>query len=287
VLDRFASEIENGKISVSKAIKNAIGKVSQRCSSQSDPAEARRLMRIAKMTLLLGEWAGPGSSVQAERALNEVARCARFELQFDSTIETLSGCQTNFISHVRATIQLKVEEGTSAFLEKQFKGEGRLEYLEFTPPSGCPEQEGETMCPAQSTGKSGATFTVVGATLFNLNYSEEADSQPPSISVIYDPGDPKETMIVQCPKAEPVEVFGLMQEIGLGEVLMWRDGYKATHQSEMADLGGQSSYVAQDWDYSGGSLYASKSYQGKRGETEVGYEVIEDTTIKLIHKPGG
>jgi hypothetical protein len=285
--DKFTVELDNGKIDVSKAIKNAVQKVSQRCSSQSNPAEARRLMRLARMSLLLGEEWAPGSAQQAEKALIEVARCGRFELKFDSIIESEAGCQANFISHVRATVQLKVAEGVEAFLANQYKGEGDLEYVDFSPPSGCPEEEGTIMCPAQSTGKQGSTFQVVGATLFNLNFSEEADSQPPSISVTYSPGNPTETMIVKCPEAESVEVFKLMQDLGLGEVRMWRDGYKATHKDETLDLGGgEETYVAQDWDYSGGSLYARKLYQGKRGETELGFSVIEDTTMDLFHKPG-
>jgi hypothetical protein len=285
--DKFELEIENGKIWIGKAIQNAIKQTSQRCSSQGNPLEARRLMRLAVMSRWLGEWAGPSSAEYTDKAFNELARCGRFELKFDSIIESEAGCQVNFISQVRATVQLKVPEGIDAFVKFQYKGDGNLEYVDFSPPSGCPEQQNMIMCPAQSTGKTGSRFFVVAATLFNLNYHKEADSQPPNIVVIYDPGKPEETMIVQCPDAaEPAEVFKLMEDLGLGKMRMWPDGYWATHKDEILDMGGgEETYVAQDWDYNGGNLYARKLYQGKRGETKLGISVIEDTTMDLFFKP--
>ncbi len=213
--DKFELELDNGKIWVSQAIKNAVDKTSRRCQSQSSPIEARRLIQLAAMAQLLGEWGGSVNTTgqfpvveQAEIALEQAAHCAQFELKFDSIIETESGCQTNFISHVRATVKLKVDEGKKVVGSNTYTGKGRLEYIDFIPPSGCPEGGGMVMCPAQSTGKTGSDFEVVGATLFNINYHKEADSQPPNINIVIDPGKPEETMIVKCPDAaESVEVF--------------------------------------------------------------------------------
>ncbi len=67
---------------------------------------------------------------------------------------------------------------------------------------------------------------------------------------------------------------------------MWRDGFKATHKDEILEYNGQETFNIEDWEYNGGSLYARKVYQEKRGDTELGFSVIENTTIDLFFKPG-
>jgi hypothetical protein len=275
------NQIQRAKNLFYKAMNNAIKMRNERCKSQTDPTNVRRLMRLAK--LAYGAQLYGSTEEQGDDALDKTAKCAKFELQFTSRIENLAGCQSNFISQVKATVQLKVSSGMEVFVPGFYKGEAPLEYVEFSPPSGCPEQEGEIMCPSQGTGKTNSTFSVTSGTLFNLNFSEEADSAPPEIKIEYDPGTPAEKMSVKCPDAKPIpDIFKLMEELGMGKVLLWRNAYEESHKDE-----GGGPFTATDWDYSGGSLYARKVYQGQSGETPLGFSFVEDTTMDIFFKPGG
>jgi hypothetical protein len=277
----FYKQISRAKDQVHRAMNNAIKQRFARCTSQTDPINVRRLMRLVRLAYL-AQYFGT-TEEQGDDALDKTAKCAKFELQFTSRIENLSGCQSNFISQVKATVPLKVGYGMEVFLPGSYEGEAPLEYVEFSPPSGCPEQQGMIMCPSKGTGKTNSTFSVISATLFNLNYSEEADSTPPKIMIEYDPGTPVEKMSVQCPQAEPVpDIFKLMEELGLGRIRLWRNAYDESHKDE-----GGGPFYAVDWDYSGGSLYARKVYQGKSGETPLGFSFFEDTTMDIFFKPGG
>jgi hypothetical protein len=73
-----------------------------------------------------------------------------------------------------------------------------------------------------------------------------------------------------------------MEELGMGKVLLWRNAYEESHKDE-----GGGPFTATDWDYSGGSLYARKVYQGQSGETPLGFSFVEDTTMDIFFKPGG
>ena len=278
--DTFHTEVERARNRVYEGMNNAIKKSSERCVSQKNPAEATRLIRLAVFSIY-AQALGTEPD-QYDYAVREAGKCATFELQFTSRIETESGCQSNFISQVKATVTLSVEgNGLNIAVPGLFKGSAPLEYAEFVPPSGC-SGEGVVECPAQSTSTTNSTFEVTSASLLNLNVGKGSDPLKPNIWVEYDPGEPAEKMIVQCPGGEPVDAFQWMEEMGFPKVLLWHDAYTASHQEE-----GGGPFTARDWEYNGGSLYARKVYQGKRGETELGFPFTEDTTMEIFHKPGG
>jgi hypothetical protein len=275
--EEFYKEREIGRNLFHKALDNAIKKTAGRCKSQKDPQNVRRLLRLAYIAAwetYLG-----ATEEQDHDALAEAGACAAFELQFTSRIETETGCQSNFISEVKSTVKLTVDSGLEIGLPGFYAATAPLEYVQFTPPSGCSGQ-GVVECPAQSTSTTGSTFEVFNAQFFNLNISKGSGSATPDITVEYDPGTPAEKMIVQCPGGEPAEAFQWMEDMGLGKVLLWHDAFTESHKDE-----GGGPFIARDWEYSGGSLYARKVYQGKRGETPLGFPFIEDTTIEIYFTP--
>ena len=273
----FNKERVLGQNRFHEALDNAIKKTAARCKSQKDPQNVRRLMRLAHIAAwetYLG-----ATEEQYQDALAEAGACAAFELQFTSRIETETGCQSNFISEVKATVKLAVESGLEIDQPGFYAATAPLEYVQFTPPSGC-SAEGVIECPAQSTSTTGSTFEVLYAQFFNLNISNNSGAATPDIMVEYDPGTPTEQMVVQCPGAEPAEAFQWMEDMGLGKVLLWHDAFTESHKDE-----GGGPFFARNWEYSGGSLYARKVYQGKRGETALGFPFIEDTTIEIYFTP--
>lgn len=137
--------------------------------------------------------------------------------------------------------------------------EGELAVTEFSPsmpmPPGC-----------SSTTKTGnSIMRVQEFSTLKIYYNTI------QIRMYFWPDPVTETLVLNCPSAPPVEIS-----------LAWNIIYWYLHPDLLRKE--NQSYLIQDWEYTGGQIYAEAFYLDRSGALEDG-EAISNTAFTLIHTP--
>ncbi len=255
---KFSKENQSALNSIVTGLKNAIDRAYDRCVNNHDASEVAVMLRRAKLAAMLGLDKRPGLDLNS--VADKVFKCARFELDLDSTIaeETSAG---PIRSHVRAKIPLTIDPSTG--LWTWFSGKSTLEFvsIDWSQPN--------SNCTLSAVGNS-STIDVLAR--LDLNIKENAH---PDVTVIINPNKPSATLTIACK--------GVSRSLQLD---IWAPGWSILHQNELA-CGGASGpgcgYVIRDWVVLGGEIFATKPYE--RSVSVGKAQINETTTLDLKHTP--
>jgi hypothetical protein len=238
--DRFVDEWNDALSSARTGILNAIRRSHDRCISGPDASEVKTILRWGQMGLLLGV-------VETEEFTDDVRACATFELDVNSHFERLGDPAFRGTVQVSA-MKLTLDEGLILF-----EGSAPSEYASAEQDHECTV----SFVPHGSTASAQMTM--------NLNFKENPD---PNIQMYFWPGQPTETLTVQCPDDDsPVTMTSAY----------WFAGWIAGHQAEAEGSG------IVDWDFTGGSAFAYKLYGRVVSGEDLEYQ--ETTRLDLYHTP--
>lgn len=138
--------------------------------------------------------------------------------------------------------------------------EGELTVTEFLPdmplPPGC----------ASTTETTNSVLRVQEFSTLKIYYNTMR------IRLYFWPNPVTEKLVMNCPSAPPVEL-----------PLDWNTYFWYLHPDLLREE--NQSYLVQDWEYTGGEIYAEAFYLGRSGTIEDG-TVTSDTAFTMMHTPG-
>jgi hypothetical protein len=241
-----------------KALQIVADNSGRRCGQNNKPEEVAVLLGIARQQELLG--------FDSSKTLENVEKCGKFELEFDSEIDISSDPETTRTHvHAKVPIKLKLEAGHNV------EGVAPLEYFsfQFTP----------ALCSATATTKD-AELVVVSFSV-DINPRQIGDcttatsgSKFQLLSVDIEPGQPREVITMICPP--PPAGIGTFT---LPESSNWFLFFAALH----ADEQGEGGYKIAGWEPGSGSLLARRTYS--RDKSFGPASATERTAMNLWHRP--
>ena len=244
-----------------KAIQNAINKSFERCVQNNNVSEVIVMLRRA----VLAQKLGLSDSIMND-ALDKVQKCARFELDLDSTMQAQSK-DGPVTAHVQATVPLRFDPSRGSISE-YFTGEGDLKYVDITWPQ-------VPNCSFSPTPGSSTKISVLARFNLNLRANAQGDvniqdnSQTP-IFVGLQLSRLSATVTVTCK--------GFSQQFSNMDT--WTPTWAIFHHDELACSGGNDCmYWLRDWTVLNGSIYATKAYQRSQSV------MSETTTVDIKHTP--
>ena len=250
-------------------LQNCLVKVHRDCVINKDPFQAWTMLMISRQLQLFGadvpsplEQGGP------------IESCLRFEFQFDSTItanipaadHTLNESLT---AHARAPLRIDPSHSTT---DVSWTGTGTNSLTSAS--------VGFSGCTTTSVTTTDAELKVgdpIPALLLPLSLTATISADPAlftsfGIRFGYDPGKPKVSYTIQCPKTNPV-TFPNQDD--------WGATYESGHALAGEYKGAGQGFLAEGWDlYNIGGLYAQKTYQ-----ISLFGLANENTTLVIKHTP--
>ena len=218
------------------------------------------LLGLARQQELLG--------FDSSKTLENVEKCGKFELEFDSEIDISTAPETTR-THVHAKLPIKIKiDGSGHNVE----GVAPLEYFSF---QFIPAE----VCTATATTKD-AELVVLSFSV-DINPRQIGDcttatsgSKFQLLSVDIEPGQPTEVITMICPP--PPAGIGTFT---LPESSNWFLFFAALH----ADEQGEGGYRIAGWEPGSGSLLARRTYSRERNFGEA--MATERTAMNLWHRP--
>ena len=262
-------------------LQQCLEKVHQDCVIYKDPFQAWTMVLISRQLELFGAPV-PGPLEQG----GPIERCLRFEFQFDSTITVnLSGSDASlnetFKAHARAPLRIDPSHSTT---DVSWSGSGTNSLI-FASVLYTDAVAGPcTTTSLTTTDEALKVGDPIPALLLPLSLTATIAADPAlftsfGIRFGYDPGEPKITYTVQCPK-KPKDKSD-PPPFTTSNANDWGGPFEGGHGLYGEYKGQGQGLLAEGWDlYNVGSLYAMKTYQ----ISLFGY-TTENTTLVIKHTP--
>jgi hypothetical protein len=245
--DEFAAEIQEIMDTFVAALVNCYNEAFDKCVNNNDPTQVNMLLSFLRQLSLLG------ADDQVDQG--KIERCARFELKFESIMQT---APDGHLHEARATkVPVRLDGPVGGTLTGSGPLEDKVTYI------------GPSLSPCSQTSNGGSSAFEVVRLFIDINVFE-GGPPPEPMKMLYAPGQPDFTFRLTCP---PTPGGPTIDQTFNGPT--WFGIYGFNHLPEFISA---DQILAEGWERGSGSLYARKTYTK-------GAEFKENTTMELKHTP--